>query len=163
MVVSGSLTDGYLAWSSTDAAAFWSFVQVRREQIDNPAPAAILQGWRSARSPLEQSWQVGDAVDDRVGLGLGARLGAVPLAAGDQHRGAPTARPRPSASSGAVKNSGDGLPSTRAVWPVAYSSSRTHPPVSRCSPSSRTAIRLTWVATSSAPARRAWKAASRSS
>jgi hypothetical protein len=65
MVVSGSLTDGYLAWSSTDAAAFWSFVQVRREQIDNPAPAAILQGWRSARSPLEQSWQVGDAVDDR--------------------------------------------------------------------------------------------------
>jgi hypothetical protein len=62
-----------------------------------------------------------------------------------------------------VKHSGDGLPSTRAVWPVAYSSSRTQPPVSRCSPSSRTATRLTWVATSSAPARRARKAASRSS
>jgi hypothetical protein len=70
MVVTGSLTDGYLAWSGTDAAAFWSFVQVRREQIDNPAPAAILQGWRSARSPLEQSWQVGDAVDDRIRLDL---------------------------------------------------------------------------------------------
>ena len=33
MVVTGSLTYGYPAWSGTDAAAFWSFVQVRREQI----------------------------------------------------------------------------------------------------------------------------------
>jgi hypothetical protein len=37
-------------------------------------------------SASEQSGQVGHAVDDRVRLGLGARLGAVALAAADQHR-----------------------------------------------------------------------------
>jgi hypothetical protein len=142
-----------------------------------PAPFRLAGRVHSA---LEQAGQVGDAVEDRVRLGLGARPRAVALAAADQHRGRATAwpppmsaagsspttsavdAPPPSAPSGAVKNSGDGLPSTRAVSPVAYSSSRTHPPVSRHSPSSSRATRLTWVGTSSAPARTARKAASRS-
>jgi hypothetical protein len=37
-------------------------------------------------SALEQSGQVGDAVDHRVRLGRGAWLAAVALAAADQHR-----------------------------------------------------------------------------
>jgi hypothetical protein len=38
-------------------------------------------------SALEQSGQLGHAVDDRVRLGRGVRLRAVALAAADQHRG----------------------------------------------------------------------------
>jgi hypothetical protein len=112
-----------------------------------------------------------------VRLGLGAWLEAVALAAAGQHHSSADLVPTADVGDQVVAHDqrgvrsaaergqrrGDGLPSTRAVLPVAYSSSRTHPPVSRCSPSSRRAIRLAWVASSSAPARTARNAVSRSS
>ena len=110
-----------------------------------------------------------------VRLGLGAWLEAVALAAAGQHHSSADLVPTADVGDQVVAHDqrgvrsaaergqgrGDGLPSTRASG--ADANSRTHPSVSRCSPSSRRAIRLTWVASSSAPARTARNAVSRSS
>jgi hypothetical protein len=121
-------------------------------------PAANVQRKRSAvvllliRFPVDLDADVTPAFA-RPSCGLNASHSLVLLDVAS--RSSPTTRavsgPRLSASRGAVKNSGDGLPRTRARSPVAYSSSRTHPPVSRCSPSSRAGDPVDLVATSSRP------------